>query len=559
VGEVVDRGRNAHRPIVEGLPERYRPHVTKLLDEFVQGDLVRRAKKNGRRAEARFLRRLLRMAVQREAVVTIVYRQDRLASDVDSQLLRQTLVKIWDDEVFHEKYFLAVQHSVVRPAAERIAGWIGGRATSLLADPRTDRLRRSAALLVKIAGRMTGQLSKTAAEGMGPLPPAEYCAHNVGLELTASLAYDVMAALLHRQVGGSLVKLPPERLALKVQEISGQELHHARVLADLCRLAEDGPDEELLGRIQAATRLARRPGQWPGHSRLGAILAVQKELSSNRWPAINDRASELLNIFKPSLAEQLRSSKTPIVCVKCDLSLLRPALPRIESGLEPGWSVLLAVLRWLAEFYRQQDVHAQLYVAGTPRRGQGLSRLYLEDIRDLLGVRWPFDARHWLLDRRVMSLSQRGHRFADTVPLTSYGSLFSSDPDNLHRVWDLWAVNATLRVVVATGPAGESGRPFGLEALDGLATTNVDALLGDLGSPNLTWFDVPRLDELAVLRMLGQCPPDLAVLRGHERGRGADFLLAGTDVLEVDRRAAALAGLDLKARNAYWIAELASQ
>jgi uncharacterized protein (DUF362 family) len=150
-------------------------------------------------------KRLLLLALEREQIVAVAYREEAVAGRVAAlevgddvrALIHQTLVWIWKDEQMHAEYLRGELLGVggLGPTAvvygRQIQGAISGwtSATSNHRRPRTAPFRTGAAsVLVFVAG------------ALGRIPPAlkgelrfqtfhRYCELNVALEASAELAY----------------------------------------------------------------------------------------------------------------------------------------------------------------------------------------------------------------------------------------------------------------------------------------------------------------------------------------------------------------------------------
>jgi uncharacterized protein (DUF362 family) len=194
-------GRNRGRTLVSSQPG------TSLENELlrdVQVQLDRWAVEFAGRPESE-RKRLLLLALEREQIVAVAYREEAVAGrvaalDVGDEvraLIHQTLVWIWKDEQMHAEYLRGelLQVGGLGPTAvvygRQIQGAISGwtSATSNHRRPRTAPFRTGAAsALVFVAG------------ALGRIPPAlkgelkfqtfhRYCELNVALEASAELAY----------------------------------------------------------------------------------------------------------------------------------------------------------------------------------------------------------------------------------------------------------------------------------------------------------------------------------------------------------------------------------
>ena len=417
--DAVTTAQPRYEPLLESLPSQYQAHAREVVDEFLNKDLrrgLRRCDLSTKTGKLSALRSLLSLAVEREGIVTITYRQDALGPERARQrVLRRAIVRIWDDEVYHEVYFRAVQTRVQRTRLDRMMGRTGGSAAATLADESAPRLRRLRAHIVMFGGRAMGKLGRETARGTGS--PARYCAHNAALEITALLAYDVMAAVLNALPDFSEpLLMHPQRLASKVTQISGQELVHAQVFCDISRLLEGDADEEARSRLEQATRIVRSGAQWR-HAR-GAAAAPPSERAvpkGGSLPSVLDAAIDVARL--QSLERDLRASAAPSICVQSRVDV-RQALS------DHAWADVEAVATWIARWCATRSVKATIYVVDN-RPG----RL---DARETLIMPTDTPGGQGMPLARVAQLTTHAVR---PRSLTREGSIYSSDSDILHKVW----------------------------------------------------------------------------------------------------------------------------
>ena len=145
------------------------------------------------------------LALEREQIVAVAYREEAVAGRVDSlplsevlrAVIRQTLVWIWKDEELHAEYLRGIllgrgglASSLVvygRQLQGALSGWV--TATGNHRDPHTAPLRSGAAgALVAVAGLM-GRVPPVMQQELRFHTFRRYCELNVVLETTAELAY----------------------------------------------------------------------------------------------------------------------------------------------------------------------------------------------------------------------------------------------------------------------------------------------------------------------------------------------------------------------------------
>ena len=207
--------------------------------------------------------RLLLLALEREQIVAVAYREEAVAgrvaaldvSDDARDCIRQALVWIWKDEQLHAEY---LRGSLLRAGdfratavvyGRQLQGALSGRtsATSNHREARTAPFRAGAAGLLVALAAATRQVPPVLRRELRYQTFRHYCRLNVALEASAELAY------------GRLVELaqsPAERTAF--QRIRDDEARHAaafRLLAGALtkddRLVAPGAEADLAARLGA--------------------------------------------------------------------------------------------------------------------------------------------------------------------------------------------------------------------------------------------------------------------------------------------------------------------
>ena len=197
---------------------------------------------------ARERHQLLLLALEREQIVAVAYREEAVADRVAAldvgpdarDLIRQTLVWVWKDEQLHAEYLRGellaaggVRSSAVvygRQLQGALSGWTS--ATSNLRAARTAPLRTGAAgVLVAVAGA-TGQVPPVLRRELRYQTFHRYCQLNVALEASAELAYR------------RLVELSDGAARRTIEHIRADEARHAAAFRILA--AALGPDDHLV-------------------------------------------------------------------------------------------------------------------------------------------------------------------------------------------------------------------------------------------------------------------------------------------------------------------------
>ena len=149
--------------------------------------------------------RLLLLALEREQIVAVAYREEAVAArvagldigDEARDLVRQTLIWIWKDEQLHAEYLRGellrvpglFSAAVVygRQLQGALSGWTS--ATSNLRDSRTTPFRAGAAGILVAAAGLTRQIPPALRHELHYQTFHRYCQLNIALEASAELAY----------------------------------------------------------------------------------------------------------------------------------------------------------------------------------------------------------------------------------------------------------------------------------------------------------------------------------------------------------------------------------
>ncbi|MBV8950757.1 MAG: hypothetical protein JOZ99_07775, partial [Actinobacteria bacterium] len=176
---------------------------TALIDD-VRGQLERwRAEFTGRADLER--QQLWLLALEREQIVAVAYREEAVAGRVDTlevsdelrALIRQTLVWIWKDEALHAEYvrglllrranFTASMVVYGRQVQGALSGWVS--ATEHHQQASAAPLRTGAAHVLVSVASVLGRIPPVLRRELRYQTFQRYCELNVALEATAELAY----------------------------------------------------------------------------------------------------------------------------------------------------------------------------------------------------------------------------------------------------------------------------------------------------------------------------------------------------------------------------------
>lgn len=348
------------------------PVSRSLIDEFAAhlGDVARRHA--GRPLDE--LGELWRIGLEREAIVTVAYRHDRIGQrlarmplDADARdVIARAVRWAWRDEQAHALWIRGA-HMKWREAPSAVAaqtrGRIGGWMSSEQHHTRwRDRpVSRAVAEMIELVGNASGSVPEAVRRSLRRLPFVEICAFNHGAETTAAMAWRRMAELA--------TALDDEPSRRGFQRMAEDEDRHARVFAIL-RDAFDVHDRltvtsaELRAQLHGVgQRFVARPDEtasaWRNPLGKGGTVVVRE---GNEVDAVVGAALD---------ASGLLVAPGSVVALKTTFMLVTDARDP-SPGVSPA--VLAAVVAWLENrgarvrvidarnlfdrFHRNRDVHA---------------------------------------------------------------------------------------------------------------------------------------------------------------------------------------------------------
>ncbi len=208
------------------------------------------------------------MALEREELVSVGYREDMMVQRLDRmpidapvrELIHHALVWAWKDEEMHAIYIrgaiLKMGDSLLsfRAFVRQMAGAIGGWASSVRQHVhwRQAPFSRFIATLVTWAGIISGQIPKDVREHLRYRPFREFCLFNVDAEKTAELCWGRII-----EMAGTQKDLPPN-LVDDFRRVKSDEDRHCRIFQILAD-ALDAQDRLAPG--ESADSLAARIGE----------------------------------------------------------------------------------------------------------------------------------------------------------------------------------------------------------------------------------------------------------------------------------------------------------
>lgn len=212
--------------------------------------------------------RLLLLALEREEIVSVAYREALIARRLATipigpqlaELIGHALAWAWKDEEMHAIYLRGAilrmggrslrARAYLRQSAGAVAGW--SSSVQQHVRWRDAPMARGLASLVVAAGRIAGQVPRDVREHLRYRPFRDFCLFNVDAELTARLCYDRMLEL-----APELPELPAE-LADDLRRVRDDEDRHARIFTIL---AESLDENDRLATGVTTDEVAARIGQ----------------------------------------------------------------------------------------------------------------------------------------------------------------------------------------------------------------------------------------------------------------------------------------------------------
>ncbi len=237
--------------------------------------------------------RLLLLALEREQIVAVAYREEAVAArvaeldvgDAARALIRQTLMWIWKDEQLHAEYLRGLlldspglMSSLVvygRQIQGALSGWTSATATQR--EAQSAPLRTGAASVLITVARGLHRMPEALARELRYQTFRRYCALNVALEASAEFAYRRLV-----QVAGSDL----ERAVF--ERIRGDEARHTQAFRLLAEVLTG--DDHLVAGV-STRRLAGQlseisPWFLPAAQRAAAAGAAPRRAFGSRAPVV---------------------------------------------------------------------------------------------------------------------------------------------------------------------------------------------------------------------------------------------------------------------------------
>ncbi len=466
---------------------------------------------------------LLMLALEREQIVAVAYREEAVAGrvaaldvgDTARALIRQTLVWIWKDEQLHAEYLRGellrsgglASSAVVygRQLQGALSGWTS--ATSNHRDARTAPLRAGAAgILVAVAGALH-QIPPLLQKELRYQTFRRYCELNVALEASAELAYRRLVACC-----------PDEAARGTIERIREDEARHtdafrllAGALTDDDRLTDATLVPWLVEQLSAISEwfvpaaLRRDPGAQDGDRCFGSRrpVAVRSARRDDEKLAVLEECLDAGGLA--GLAERSGSAAVRV-------SFMLGYDRRDRSNVNDP-----ELVEGLARYLRRHGVDDVAVLEAPTVYGNSYANRSVAEVGSYFGFGSP--------SYRIVDISE------DLRPFT-YERGFVQ-----HAISGTW-VDADLRIVMPklrTDPTE-------------LAHSSLSTLEGSTGPIDETFYAGRRTDfRSATMMLLDVAPPHFAVIDGWapvadgpfgvmgcHRPADVRHLYAGADALSVD-------------------------
>jgi len=492
----------------------------------------------------RQLIRLFLLALEREEIVSVGYREEMIAarlstmpiSDKEREIIRHALLWIWKDEEMHAIYIRGAIFKVgafplrARALFRQLAGALGGWSTSVRQHVRWSDapLSRTVATLLTWTGSLTGKVPADVRQHLRYGSFRDFCLFNVDAEKTAWLCWQRIIELTN----GQPFMLPS--LIDDFRRIMEDEDRHRRIFEILAAALDD--NDQLVPE-ETADRLAqsiRAVGEFFAPRELRSLRVVENSLGSGGRVAIvqGKALAEKLPLFRGLLDGQLRDLlRDRAASLGKPLSKFRVAIkPAFMMGYDRRDRSMITdreLLDELAAFLRECGCNDICVVEGRNLYDQ------FYDNRSVLNVARYFDisSPHF----RVVDLSD------EQVP-----HLYSRGMAQ-YTVGKTWK-DADFRISFA------KMRSHPVELVH-LTIANLEGI--GVGCDNFLFAERQADRETATMMLLDAFPPHFSILDGYEQA--ADGLVgvmgcprpatplrfyAGSDALAVDMVASRHMGLN---------------
>ena len=295
-----------------------------VLDEFVRQLAAWEKKYAGRPRE--HLIRLCLLALEREELVSIAYREEHIAARLAKmplpedvrRTIRHALMWAWKDEEMHAIYIrgaifrLGSRRLRAIAFAKQLAGCVGGWSSSVMQHLRWKEapVSRMLAGSLTALGSLTGQVPEDVKKFLNYGPFRNFCLFNVDAERTAAACWKSMVDL-----AGKVPELPPHT-AEDFRRVQQDEQNHERIFNIV---AEALDDQDNLREGESAATLTQKISEvgdfFVPRSERGRASPLGKGGSVwvEKVPASTDKRSAFRAFLEAcNLAEMLRQRRNDL-------------------------------------------------------------------------------------------------------------------------------------------------------------------------------------------------------------------------------------------------------
>ena len=255
--------------------------------------------------------RLLLLALEREEIVSVGYRETMIAGRLETmpigpqlrELIQHALTWAWKDEEMHAIYLrgailrLGSRSLRARAYLRQVAGAIAGWLSSVQQHVRRRQapVARTLAALVVAVGSLTGQVPRNVRRHLRYSPFRDFCLFNVDAELTARLCYDRMVEL-----AAELPELP-RSLIDDLRRVRDDEQRHVQIFTIL---AESLDEHDRLAPGLTPDDVAERIGavgdDFLPRSRRASAPANPLGAGGGVWVVEGQSPAEKHSLFRPA-------------------------------------------------------------------------------------------------------------------------------------------------------------------------------------------------------------------------------------------------------------------
>lgn len=441
------------------------------------------------------LLRLLFLALEREQMVTVSYRERLIADRLQRtalppevrELIRHALIWVWKDEEMHAVFVRGLLLKLgglplkLRCLVEQLNGTLGGWAGSIRMHVPWSRapILRSVATALQCLGAVAGKVPREVRKELEYQPFRRFCEFNIDAERTASLCWDRVI-----EISTGMSDLPAD-LVDEFRRMKTDEDNHVRIFDAVGRTVD--LNDGLAAGESEATLLKR-------------LAAVGDEF----LPRAHRGLSPELNPLGTGGRVVVREGKDKLAVFRRALD--EAGLPAVLARRKPGFRVAIKAgfmlgyhrrdpspyvdpefVAFLARYLRERGASDVAVVEGRNLYDRFYKNRTVHDVARYLGF---MSEEYRIVD---LSLEQVPHRFGRGMAHTTVG-----------RTWK----EADLRIAIGKMKSHPVDVfTLSLAALEGLGPRNEDFLFAERQAHR----------SQAIMTLLSDFPPHFAVVDAYDR------------------------------------------